>query len=167
MVLRVLRGLGLLAFLTLAACSSKFQSYDGPEVTRVIVLKEKRKMYLVHGKTVLRSYDFDLGFAPVGDKKVEGDGRTPEGRYFIDRRNPNSSFHLSLGINYPNARDRAEAAALGLPPGGDIFFHGQPNLNPFKERGPDWTAGCIAITNKEMQEMYAMVKNGTVVDILP
>ena len=64
---------------------------------------------------------FDLGFAPIGDKFYEGDGRTPEGTYFIDRRNPNSKFHLSIGISYPNARDRAEAAALGKPPGGDIF----------------------------------------------
>jgi murein L,D-transpeptidase YafK len=161
------RGFVLLLLGLVTACTSKFTTYDGPEVTRVLVLKEKRRMYLLHGQTVLKAYDFDLGFAPVGDKRVEGDGRTPEGRYFIDRRNPNSSFYLSLGINYPNARDIAEAQALGRPPGGDIFFHGQPNLDPRKRRGPDWTAGCIAITNKEMREMYAMVRNGTVVDILP
>lgn len=163
----VLRLLLLMSLVVLSACASKFTQYDGPEVTRVLVLKEKRKMYLLNGQKVLKSYEFDLGFAPVGDKKVEGDGRTPEGRYFIDRRNPNSSFYLSLGINYPNARDIAEARALGRSPGGDIFFHGQPNLDPRKRRGPDWTAGCIAITNREMREMYAMVKNGTVVDILP
>ena len=162
-----LRGLVLVAVLALSACSSKFISYNGPEVTRVIVLKERRTMYLMHKTEVLKRYEFDLGFAPVGDKKVQGDGRTPEGRYFVDRRNPDSSFYLSVGINYPNARDIAEAAALGQPPGGDIFFHGRPNINPNKRRGPDWTAGCIAITNREMREFYAMVKNGTVVDIYP
>lgn len=163
----LIRGVLLLSLVVLSACSSKFITYDGPEVTRVLVLKEQRRMYLLNGQKVLKAYDFDLGFAPDGDKRVEGDGRTPEGRYFIDRRNPNSSFYLSLGINYPNARDVAEARALGQSPGGDIFFHGRPNLNPRKRRGPDWTAGCIAVTNKEMREMYAMVRNGTVVDILP
>jgi murein L,D-transpeptidase YafK len=164
----VLRGLVLVALLVLSACSSsKFIKYDGPEVTRVVVLKERRTMYLLSGSEVLKSYEFDLGFAPVGDKKVEGDGRTPEGRYYVDRRNPNSSFYLSVGINYPNARDIAEARALGRPPGGDIFFHGAPNKNPLKARTPDWTAGCIAITNREMREFYAMVKDGTVVDIYP
>ena len=163
----VLRVVILMACFALAACSSKFVDYDGPQVTQVLVLKEKRRMYLLNGSRVLKAYDFDLGFAPLGDKQFEGDGRTPEGRYYIDRRNPNSSFYLSIGINYPNARDRAEARRLGKPPGGDIFIHGQPNKNPLKKRGPDWTAGCIAVTNREMREIYAMVKNGTVVDILP
>ena len=109
------------------ACSStksKFQSYNGPKVTYVVVNKADRKMFLFNNNKVLKEYDFDLGFAPIGDKFFEGDGRTPEGNYFIDRRNPNSKFHLSLGISYPNAKDRAEAAALGKPPGGDIFIHG-------------------------------------------
>jgi len=163
-----LHGLVLLVVLALSACSSsKFISYNGPEVTRVIVLKERRKMYLLSGETVLKSYEFELGFAPVGDKKIEGDGRTPEGRYYVDRRNPNSSFYLSVGINYPNARDIAEARALGKSPGGDIFFHGAPNINPLKAKQDDWTAGCIAITNREMRDFYAMVGNGTVVDIYP
>ncbi|MEM7470638.1 MAG: L,D-transpeptidase family protein [Pseudomonadota bacterium] len=163
----VLRVMVLMAFFAVSACSSKFADYDGPQVTRILVLKEKRRMYLMNGKRVLKAYDFDLGFAPEGDKLFEGDGRTPEGRYYIDRRNPNSSFYLSIGINYPNARDRAEARKLGKSPGGDIFIHGQPNLNPAKRRGPDWTAGCIAVTNKEMREIYAMVNNGTAIDIMP
>ncbi|MCY4179907.1 MAG: L,D-transpeptidase family protein [Litoreibacter sp.] len=163
----VLRVMVLMAFFALSACSTKFAKYEGPQVTRILVLKEKRRMYLLNGSDVLKAYDFDLGFAPEGDKKVEGDGRTPEGRYYIDRRNPQSSFYLSLGINYPNARDRWEARRLGKSPGGDIFIHGQPNKNPLKARGPDWTAGCIAVTNKEMREIYAMVQLGTVIDILP
>ncbi|MBO9476085.1 L,D-transpeptidase family protein [Shimia sp. R11_0] len=156
--------IAVMAF-TLASCSSKFITYNGPEVTRVAVFKEDRKMYLLHHKKVLKSYDVDLGFAPLGHKQVEGDGRTPEGDYFIDRRNPNSKFYLSIGISYPNAADRAYAASIGQPPGGDIFIHGRPKA--FQNGKDDWTAGCIAVTDKEMREIYAMVKNGTVISIYP
>jgi len=153
---------GMLAT-ALSACASKFRSYSGPEVTRVIVLKEKRKMYLLHGNKALRSYDIALGFAPAGDKKVEGDGRTPEGHYRVDRRNPDSRFHLSIGIDYPNRQDIAEAKALGEDPGGDIFIHGEGTL--ISKLKPDWTWGCVAISNDEMEEVYAMVPNGTFVSI--
>lgn len=150
----------------LAACSSDpvFRKYNGPEVTRIQVQKADRKMYLLHGTKLLKTYDVELGFAPRGDKKVEGDGKTPEGRYFIDRRNPQSSFHLSLGISYPNAQDRAEARALGKSPGGDIFIHGRADR--FGPKGPDWTAGCISVNNREIEDIYAMVRIGTVIDIL-
>lgn len=168
------RTFGLLAATSAAAvitgCTqSKFRGYNGPEVTSIVVNKAARKMYLLHDTDVLESYEFELGFAPVGDKKHEGDGKTPEGTYIIDRRNPNSQFHLSLGISYPNAADIAEARAMGKSPGGDIFIHGQPNA--FKSRrgsrGDDWTWGCIAVTNREMEEIYAMVKTGTVITIRP
>ncbi|WP_424972203.1 L,D-transpeptidase family protein [Dinoroseobacter sp. S76] len=151
----------------LSGCgSSRFRSYDGPEVTRIVVFKDELRMYLMHRDTVLRGFDIDLGFAPVGPKQVEGDGKTPEGRYRIDRRNPNSSFHLSLGISYPNTADVARARALGQSPGGDIFIHGQPNLTR-PRTGENWTAGCIAVTNREMEDIYAMVKNDTPIDIYP
>ena len=156
--------------ISVAGCSSKFKTYNGPEVTQVVVYKAKRRMYLLHGTKVLKAYDFDLGFAPVGDKKIEGDGKTPEGRYTIDRRNPNSSFHLSIGIDYPNEADVAEALALGKKPGGDIFIHGRPNKLTSREQrrlDPDWTAGCISVTNKEMEDIYAMVRNGTPIMIHP
>ncbi len=117
------------------------------------------------GTRVLKSYKIGLGFAPEGDKKVEGDGKTPEGRYFIDRRNPRSQFYLSLGISYPNARDRAEARALGESPGGDIFIHGQPLSG--RPSSQDWSAGCISVKNREIREIYRMVGNGTVIDIYP
>lgn len=155
----------LLVVLGLSACGgSKFKRYSGPEVTQVYVSKENRKLYLLHNETVLKSYNVDLGFEPQGDKKVSGDGRTPEGFYRIDRRNPNSRFHLSIGISYPNTRDVAEAKALGATPGGDIFIHGE---SPKLGAGRDWTAGCIAVSNKEMEEIYAMVKNGTLIYIAP
>ena len=162
--MRAVRFLAVLAMLGLLASCSKFQTYTGPEVTQILVQKEARRMYLFHNQEVLKAYEFELGFAPTGDKTVEGDWRTPEGLYFIDRRNPNSEFYLSIGISYPNDKDRAEAAALGQSPGGDIFIHGTPR--PFRSVD-DWTAGCIAVTNREMREIYAMVQTGTVVDIYP
>ncbi len=155
---------GLLASGALAACSSRFGTYDGPEVTRILVYKRARAMYLLHGRKALKTYEIDLGFAPEGHKRTEGDGRTPEGEYIIDRRNPNSDFHLSVGISYPNAQDVARAG--GKNPGGDIFIHGEPNLSR-RLRGPDWTHGCIAVTNDGIEEIYAMVKNGTPISIYP
>jgi murein L,D-transpeptidase YafK len=152
--------------LALAGCASKFRTYNGPEVTRIVVMKADRRMYLMHHDTVLRSFKIDLGFAPDGHKQFEGDGRTPEGRYYIDRRNPNSDFHLSLGISYPNERDREIASSMGKLPGGDIFIHGGPRKG-IDRRGPDWTAGCIAVTNREMEDIYAMVREGTPIDIFP
>ncbi|SEO09554.1 L,D-transpeptidase catalytic domain [Salinihabitans flavidus] len=150
--------------LGLAACS-KFQTYNGPEVTRVLVYKGERKIYLLHHDRVLKHYDMDLGFAPNGHKAKRGDGRTPEGDYAIDRRNPNSEFYLSIGISYPNKEDIARAKAAGEDPGGDIFIHGNPRRPG--GRKPDWTAGCISVTNAEMREIYAMVRNGTPISIYP
>lgn len=156
----------LLAAVALSGCASKFRTYNGPEVTRIVVMKGDRQMYLMHHDTVLRSFRIDLGFAPDGHKQFEGDGRTPEGRYYIDRRNPNSTYHLSLGISYPNERDREIASSMGKPAGGDIFIHGGPRRG-IDRRGPDWTAGCISVTNREMEDIYAMVREGTPIDIFP
>ncbi len=156
----------MVATLAVAGCSgrSRFRTYDGPEVTSILLDKGDRQLYLLNNNKVLKQYKFELGFAPVGDKKIEGDGKTPEGNYIIDRRNPNSAFHLSIGISYPNANDIAEAKALGESPGGEIFIHGQPNA--FRAKGPDWTAGCIAVKNREIEEIYAMVNNGTVITLI-
>ncbi len=160
----MLAGGGVLA---LSACSGNFEDYRGPEVTRVMVFKGRRRMYLLNDDDVLKSYLIDLGFAPDGPKMVEGDGKTPEGRYIIDRRNPNSDFHLSIGISYPNARDIARARVMGKKPGGDIFIHGRGPRVSTKGEMPDWTAGCISVTDREIEEIYAMVRNGTVIDIYP
>ncbi|WP_187428449.1 hypothetical protein ROLI_043630 [Roseobacter fucihabitans] len=151
------------AAVALSGCagSSKFRRYDGPEVTYVVVNKGARRMHLLHHASVLKSYDINLGFAPVGHKQFEGDGRTPEGVYRIDRRNPNSNFHLSLGISYPNVNDVALAKAMGKSAGGDIFIHGQKN--PFRRDSKDWTWGCIAVANEEMEEIYAMVQDDTLI----
>lgn len=160
------RGFLTVSVLALTACSSKFTTYNGPPVTKLEVFKGQRLMKVYSGRRLLKTHQVELGFKAEGHKQFEGDGKTPEGRYRIDRRNPNSSFYLSLGISYPNARDRAFAASQGKSPGGDIFIHGQPNVFAGK-RGPDWTAGCIALTDREMRKLYAMVGNGTVIDIFP
>lgn len=157
--------LTIISLVFVASCGPKRHKYDGPEVTRIIVNKGARKLYLMHHDEVLKSYKIHLGSAPKGHKRFEGDGKTPEGRYFIDRRNRNSSFYLSLGISYPNQQDREAARAAGKRPGGDIFIHGA--RRPDDPKGPDWTAGCIAVKNREMLEIYTMVKLGTVIDINP
>ncbi len=153
-------------FAALSGCASqKFRSYHGPEITHVVVNKGDRRLYLLHNDKVLKTYKIGLGFRPEGDKKVMGDGRTPEGNYFIDRRNPNSKFHLSIGISYPNPVDVIEAAELGKSPGGDIFIHGRPRA--YRKGGRDWTAGCIAVTDRQMEDIYAMVRTGTPITINP
>jgi murein L,D-transpeptidase YafK len=145
--------------LFVSGCASKVERYTGPQVTRIEVHKTARRMFLLHNREVLRDYDVQLGFTAAGPKQFEGDGKTPEGTYFIDRRNPNSAFYLSLGISYPNRADRAFAEAQGKSPGGDIFIHGWGDER--RGRSADWTAGCIAVTNAEMREIFAMVQTGT------
>ncbi|MCZ4255790.1 L,D-transpeptidase family protein [Sulfitobacter sp. PR48] len=158
--------LGGTALVALGACSnSKFKRYNGPEVTYVVVNKQDRKMWLLHHDRVLEEYPIHLGFAPVGHKTVEGDGKTPEGTYIIDRRNPNSRFHLSIGISYPNEEDRRRAEELGQKPGGDIFIHGQKH--PSRKDKGDWTWGCIAVRNKDIENIYAMVRDGTPILLNP
>ena len=123
-------------------------------------------MYLLNEMTVLKSYDFGLGFQPVGHKQFEGDGKTPEGLYFIARQNPNSQYHLSLGISYPDVTDVSRAMAFGQSAGSDIMIHGRgPYGNAVGKR--DWTAGCIAVTDAEAEDIYAMVRDGTPIQINP
>ena len=154
------------AFTFLGACShEKFRTYDGPEVTQLVVYKAERRMHLVSGPTALKTYKIALGGDPVGPKQFEGDGKTPEGLYFINRQNPNSAYHLSLGISYPNEKDTEAAEAAGKKPGGDIFIHGRARKN--RGRGKDWTAGCIAVKDREIEEIYSMVRIGTPIFIMP
>lgn len=150
---------------TLSGCAGKFLTYDGPEVSRLRLHKGERVLFLDHGETVLARHDVGLGFAPEGHKQFEGDGRTPEGSYVIDRRNPDSLFHLSIGISYPNEADLAFAASQGREPGGDIFIHGGPRRGIDKMNVRDWTAGCIATTDREIEIIYAMVRDGTPIEI--
>ena len=135
------------------------------KVTEIVVKKSKRKLYLFNGDQIIRSYKIDLGFAPEGHKNFEGDGKTPEGYYKIDRKNANSKYQLSIGSSYPNSKDRHFAELKGKLPGGDIFIHGTDK--PFRWFQRDWTAGCIALSNKEISEIYNLVKIGTPIFIEP
>lgn len=143
---------------------------EAERADRIEVLKADRLLLLYRDGAEIGRYPVSLGFAPEGDKAREGDGKTPEGAYVIDRKNPKSSFHLSLGVSYPDAEDRAEAAARGVSPGGDIFIHGLPNGRGFigaAHRLRDWTLGCVAVTNSEIEEIWARVPVGTPIEIRP
>lgn len=153
----------------LAACApSKFKTYSGPPVTQVVVHKADRQMFLMSGNTVLKAYRIGLGNEPIGHKQFEGDGKTPEGLYYIDRRNPDSRYYLSIGVSYPNPQDSALAASAGRSAGSDIFIHGQgPEGRALSKQQQDWTAGCIAVTDDEVEDIYAMVRDGTPILITP
>jgi murein L,D-transpeptidase YafK len=140
------------------------------QVDRIIVNKARRELLLLHGESLLRSYRIALGRNPVGPKAGEGDGKTPEGRYSIDRRNPKSSYHLSLHISYPNDSDRDRACERGVDPGGDVMIHGLRNGEGHigqAHRETDWTQGCIAVTDEEMEEIWELVEDGTPIEINP
>ena len=153
----------------LALCAAvPVRAADKADLVRVD--KSERRLELLHKGTVLRSYRVALGNAPEGHKREEGDERTPEGRYVLDWRNPGSSFHKSIHISYPNAADRAAAKAAGRDPGGLIMIHGQPNGFGWWSwllQLVDWTDGCIAVTDAEMDEIWTMVDNGTPIEITP
>lgn len=136
------------------------------EIDHILVDKSLRLMVLYQDGRPVRAWRVALGFTPEGAKSRQGDGKTPEGRFRIDRRNDRSAFHLSLGIDYPQKAHRAAARAAGVSPGGDIFIHGQPNAMPegFRMRG-DWTEGCIALTNAQMEELWRVTPLGVTVEI--
>jgi len=135
---------------------------------RVVVYKSQRKLVLFKEGVVLREYQIALGSYPVGPKQMEGDGKTPEGQYTIDYRNPKSQFHLSLHISYPKAEDIARAKKDRIEPGGLIMIHGLRNgmgaLGRL-HRYTDWTNGCIAVTNWEIEEIWRVVPDGTVIEL--
>lgn len=140
------------------------------QVDLVEVFKGARRMELKRQGRTIRRYRVALGFAPEGPKEREGDGRTPEGAYVLDARNPRSAFHLSLRVSYPDEADKARAAARGVPPGSDIFVHGQPNgWRRFFVRHPrkDWTVGCVAVTDAEIREIWSLVPTGAAIVIHP
>ncbi|MEM7081936.1 MAG: L,D-transpeptidase family protein [Pseudomonadota bacterium] len=143
---------------------------DLGQATRVEVYKENRELVLLDGSKELARYSIALGGDPIGHKVKEGDSRTPEGSYVLDWRNNKSSFYRSIHISYPNAKDIENAKKLGVSAGGDIMIHGQPNgygmLAPFTQL-KDWTDGCIAVSDLEMEEIWRAVPNGTPIEIKP
>lgn len=188
-ILPSVRRLALLPLLALAACAApprdEAQAPASPpllarEAARIvpqrpvttvdylIVDKSERLMVAYAGGQPVRAWrGLQFGDQPQGHKQFEGDERTPEGRYVIEGRNPRSAYHLSLKISYPNAADRAFARAHGRSPGGQIFLHGQPNALAFGRMPGDWTDGCIALANAEIEELWRIVPDGTVIEIRP
>ena len=139
-----------------------------PVADLVFVDKSERTLTLYSRGLPYRTYRaLQFGDAPAGHKRFEGDERTPEGRYTIDYRNPQSAYHLSLHISYPNAADRAYARSRGRSPGGAIFIHGQPNSLRSGRVAGDWTDGCIALSNAQIEELWRLVPDGTPIEISP
>lgn len=143
---------------------------EGTKIDRLVVIKSERIMEAYSGDELVKTYKIALGGNPVGDKQSEGDKRTPEGEYTINDRNASSGYHKNLGVSYPNQNDRLAAKALGVDPGGEIKIHGLKNgigaIGKF-HRLLDWTAGCIAVTDQEMDELYNAVGNDTPITIKP
>jgi murein L,D-transpeptidase YafK len=136
----------------------------------IVVDKSDRKLTLFLRGRPVRTYGVSLGRNPVGNKQRQGDGRTPEGLYYIEGRNPRSKFHLSLRVSYPTREQRERAARLGVKPGGDIMIHGLPDAFASVgelHRQQDWTEGCVAVTNEEIEEIWGAVPNGAKILIRP
>jgi len=137
---------------------------------KILIEKSKRKMTLLTNGKIRKTYRISLGGNPNGPKERQGDNKTPEGIYIIDARNMDSNYHLSLHISYPNEKDKRRAKELGVSPGGDIMIHGIKNGYSWigdLHKGFDWTNGCIAVTDKEIEEIDRLVPNGTLVEIRP
>ena len=137
---------------------------------KVLIEKKERRLTLLSKSEVIKTYQIALGGDPVGPKERQGDNKTPEGTYIIDSRNSKSDYHLSLHISYPNEKDKMRAKELGVSPGGDIMIHGIKNGLAWvggSHADVDWTKGCIAVTDEEMEEIYKLVPNGTIVEIRP
>lgn len=146
------------------------QASEFPVADRVVIEKDARLLHLMRDGKAFRTFKIALGIRPVGDKKSEGDFKTPEGKYTLDHRNPNSEFFLSIHVSYPNSADRREAANLGVEPGGAIMIHGQPNEPSRSEayyRTQDWTNGCIAVSNSDMIDIWLMTGENTPIEIRP
>jgi tetratricopeptide (TPR) repeat protein len=146
-----------------------FATRKGP-VNKILIEKKERRLTLISKDKVLKRYKIALGGNPNGPKEKQGDNKTPEGTYIIDSKIRDSRYHLSLHISYPNEKDKKRARELGVSPGGDIMIHGLKNGFSWigdLHKDYDWTKGCIAVTDEEIEEIAKLVPNGTVVEIKP
>jgi murein L,D-transpeptidase YafK len=160
----------LLLLSTAAAARPAAPPTKPDHADRIVILKSKRILMLFQGEKVLRTYQVAIGTVPIGPKHMHGDHKTPEGNYRIDARNAHSHYHLGLHISYPNAIDRKNARRSAVSPGGDIMIHGLPPSYAYLgalHRQTDWTDGCIAVTDQEIEEIWQLVPVGTVVEIRP
>ena len=167
-VLYILTTIILFALLALPAGTGT--AFAEQTADRVLVIKSKKRLYLIQDNEVFASYHVVFGENPKGHKQQQGDQRTPEGHYILGYRNVNSSFYKSIHISYPNKQDRIRARERGVSPGGDIMIHGQPNewawISPFS-RFVNWTDGCIALSNRDMDAVWDAVRPGTPIEIRP
>ncbi len=158
----------LLLVLPLLTASAPLPALSFPGIDHIVVEKAARRMTLYGvGGTAHVITGVQLGGQPVGPKRFQGDRRTPEGRFVIDYGNDRSAFHLSLHISYPRAEDVALARASGRSPGGDVFIHGQPDAWPAGRVPGDWTDGCIAVSDEEIEALWEAVGDGTPIEIRP
>lgn len=171
---RMRRTLGDYGRLVLLVCvlgaPATMHATEFPVADLVLIEKAARKLHLVKGGEIIKTFKIALGMVPVGDKEFEGDFKTPEGRYLLDMRNPDSDYFLAIRISYPNAADRREAREKGVDPGGAIMIHGQPNVPTRSEmyyRTQDWTNGCIAVSNSDMIDIWLMTGENTPIEIRP
>jgi murein L,D-transpeptidase YafK len=171
MRIRVLTGFSIWLLSGLLSSSGLAQTADGAlHADRVVVVKHERTLQLLNQGKVIKTYKVALGGEPVGAKTRQGDHKTPEGIYILDSRNAHSQFYKSIHISYPSARDLAAARQKGVSPGGDVFVHGLPNGYGWigaGHRAKDWTDGCIAVTDQEIDEIWRAVANGTPIEIRP
>lgn len=168
--MKLTRIFSLLVALLLSAGTGNVDARNVGTADLVVVKKQQRQLLLLNNGQVIRSYDISLGFNPVGHKRYEGDGRTPEGRYYLTWRNPQSRFYKSIHISYPNQFDIERAHRLGRTPGGFIMIHGIPNRfarAPELFEGIDWTEGCIAVSNSDIEEIWHLVADHTPIEIYP
>ena len=160
-------GLLLLALTGVSVCVGTAAAAE--KASRILVDKSERTLILFAGGKPIRRYPVSLGRNPVGHKRYEGDKRTPEGIYLIDGKNPDSAYHLSLHISYPNEQDRRLARLQGWDPGGQIMIHGLPTglIEASSKYELDWTDGCIAVSNEAIEEIWQLVDEGTLIEITP
>jgi murein L,D-transpeptidase YafK len=158
---------------TVAVCQSisRLDPAPGEQLAdRVVVVKSARTLALYSQGKILKTYKIALGGNPIGPKQYQGDHKTPEGEYILDQKNPHSRFHLSLHVSYPNAIDRLRAQKEGRDPGGAIMIHGLPSGYEWlgsQQSHVDWTEGCIAVSNLEIEEIWRLVPVGTPIEIKP
>jgi len=158
------------ALFILLLCAALASVQEPKKADKVLVFKQKHELQLLSQGKVFQTYNVALGGDPIGPKAQQGDHKTPEGTYVLDRRNANSKFHRALHISYPSAKDRELARKRGFAPGGDIMLHGLPNgygAIGAAHRLKDWTDGCIAVTNPEIEEIWTLVPDGTPIEIRP
>jgi len=162
--------LALLSLCAILPAGAMTEPASAPPPGRIIIKKSARKLFLIKNNRLVDDFTISLGADPTGPKERAGDDRTPEGTYIVNWKNPDSHYFLSLHLSYPNAADRARAAAKGVSPGDNIMIHGlpnQPNHAPAYYRERDWTHGCIAVSNEAMATIWQDVQPGTVVQIEP